>query len=60
MAVGGDGTINEIAEPMLFSTNLLGIIPNGSGNGLAGHMGINKNIESCIEKIKINTLLNVM
>lgn len=52
VAVGGDGTVNEIAEPMLFSTNLLGIIPNGSGNGLAGHMGINKNIESCIEKIK--------
>jgi len=52
VAVGGDGTVNEISENMLFGSNLLGIIPSGSGNGLAGHMGISKNIESCFEKIK--------
>ena len=35
IAVGGDGTVNEIARAMLRSDAVLGIIPKGSGNGLA-------------------------
>ena len=40
IAVGGDGTINEVAS-VLVNTNIpLGIIPIGSGNGLARHLNI--------------------
>ena len=40
VAVGGDGTINEIASELVGKNTILGIIPNGSGNGLARHLGI--------------------
>lgn len=40
IAVGGDGTVNEVAKTILHSDAALGIIPYGSGNGLARHMGI--------------------
>ena len=40
VAVGGDGTINEIASELVGKNAILGIIPNGSGNGLARHLGI--------------------
>lgn len=40
LAVGGDGTMNEVAQGLLFSQTALGIIPLGSGNGLARHLGI--------------------
>lgn len=40
IAIGGDGTVNEVAS-VLIGTNIpLGIIPIGSGNGLARHLGI--------------------
>lgn len=40
VAVGGDGTINEVAGQMIGSSAILGIIPRGSGNGLARHLNI--------------------
>lgn len=40
IAIGGDGTINEVASSLLYSSIPLGIIPMGSGNGLARHLGI--------------------
>ena len=40
VAVGGDGTINEVASSLIGSDSLLGIIPAGSGNGLARHLSI--------------------
>jgi len=39
-AVGGDGTVNEIASALLNSNTPMGIIPAGSGNGLARHLHI--------------------
>ena len=40
ISVGGDGTMNEIASSLLHTKTSLGIIPMGSGNGLARHLGI--------------------
>ena len=40
VAVGGDGTINEIGKVLINTEAILGIIPIGSGNGLARHLNI--------------------
>ncbi len=40
VAVGGDGTMNEVAQALIDSPAALGLIPRGSGNGLALHLGI--------------------
>jgi YegS/Rv2252/BmrU family lipid kinase len=40
VAMGGDGTVNEIAKALINSQGILGIIPVGSGNGLARHLKI--------------------
>lgn len=40
LACGGDGTINETARALIDTVVPLGILPNGSGNGLARHMNI--------------------
>jgi len=43
VAVGGDGTVNEVACGLIGATSALGIIPCGSGNGLSRHLGIQMN-----------------
>ncbi|MCG8411137.1 MAG: diacylglycerol kinase family lipid kinase [Bacteroidales bacterium] len=53
IAVGGDGTINEIASELTDTDAALGIIPLGSGNGLARHLKIPLNIKKALDFIKI-------
>lgn len=49
VAVGGDGTVNEIASAIVNLDASLGIIPTGSGNGLAYHLGIPKRMNKAFE-----------
>lgn len=51
VAVGGDGTVNEVARAICQSDTALGIVPCGSGNGLARHLMIPLSMRKSIELI---------
>lgn len=51
VAVGGDGTVNEVARGILGSDKVLGIIPCGSGDGLALHLGISRRYEKALDTV---------
>lgn len=63
VVVGGDGSVNEVSQALIGSNTALGIIPTGSGNGLARHLGIPLEIEaaiSCITHGKIEPIDTVI
>ena len=51
VAVGGDGTVNEVARSLVHTETALGIIPCGSGNGLARHLCIPMDIRKALDII---------
>lgn len=51
VAVGGDGTVNHVAKTILNSDITLGIVPIGSGNGLARSLGLSMKIDEVIKQI---------
>ena len=58
LAIGGDGTVNEVASALCDTETALGIIPLGSGNGLARHLRIPLNIDKAISIINENHIEN--
>lgn len=52
IAIGGDGSINEIGKALVNKQTPLGIIPAGSGNGFARHLQIPLNPQLAIQRIK--------
>ncbi len=51
-AVGGDGTVNQLARLLVGRDLVLGIVPAGSGNGLAGHLGISRHPRRALSVLK--------
>lgn len=51
VAVGGDGTVNEVARGLLNTETALGILPKGSGNGLARHLQIPLGLDGAINTL---------
>jgi len=56
VAVGGDGTINEVARAVVHTPTALGIVPCGSGNGLARHLQIPLDAAKAIRTINQDTV----
>ena len=52
LACGGDGTVNEVASALVGTSTALGIIPMGSGNGLARHIGIPVDLRRSLHVIR--------
>lgn len=51
VAVGGDGTVNEVARALLHTSTPLGILPLGSGNGLARHLALPLALPSALDRV---------
>jgi YegS/Rv2252/BmrU family lipid kinase len=59
LAVGGDGTVNEVARSMIYSNAVLGIIPKGSGNGLARELHIPMDTKRAVEMIARENVITI-
>ena len=59
VAVGGDGTMNEVASGLVGTDTALGLIPRGSGNGYARSLKIPLNVNEAIETLKYGNIRKV-
>jgi YegS/Rv2252/BmrU family lipid kinase len=59
VAVGGDGTVSEVAAGLLGTGKALGIIPCGSGDGLALHLGISRNPVKAVRVLNAARIVRV-
>jgi YegS/Rv2252/BmrU family lipid kinase len=58
-AVGGDGTVNEVAQGLLDSSVSMGILPKGSGNGLARHLGVPMKFADALKLLSSSQVINM-
>ena len=59
VAIGGDGTVSEIGTALINSKCALGIIPAGSGNGIARHLNIPLSLKKAIRRLNEFKVLNI-
>ncbi|RMG78832.1 MAG: diacylglycerol kinase family lipid kinase [Bacteroidetes bacterium] len=59
VAVGGDGSVNEVAQALIHSETVLGILPSGSGNGFAMHLGIGRNLKKAFRFLNEGRTLTI-
>ena len=59
IAVGGDGTVNEVASGLRDTNTALGVVPNGSGNGFARHLDISTRMNRAIEMLNSSEVINI-
>lgn len=58
-AVGGDGTVNEVAQGVVHTPQAMGILPAGSGNGLAWHLGIPVPFKKSLAYLNSSTIISM-
>ena len=51
VAVGGDGTVNEVARGVMKENGIMGVIPAGSGNGVSRHFHIPQKPEKALKRL---------
>ncbi len=51
VACGGDGSVNEISSELIETDVVLGVLPCGSGNGFAMHLGLGRNVVKAIHHL---------
>ena len=59
VAVGGDGTVNEVGSSLVHTDTALGEIPCGSGNGFARHVGVPIDVRKAIDFINASAISRV-
>jgi YegS/Rv2252/BmrU family lipid kinase len=59
VAAGGDGTVNEVGSVITGTDAIMGIIPAGSGNGLAHHLSIPGKVKEAIDLINEKKVLSI-
>lgn len=58
-AVGGDGTVHETAKRLIGRAPALGILPIGSGNGFARHIGLSMDLTVCLESVESSHVVTI-
>lgn len=59
VAVGGDGTMNEVASALAGTTGIMGLIPAGSGNALGRELGISMKPEKAIHQLLEGSVIKI-
>lgn len=59
VAVGGDGTVNEVARALVNTQQVMAIVPKGSGNGLSRHLHIPLSFEKAVENVFTGKVLRM-
>lgn len=59
VAVGGDGSVNEVAQALVNTDTVLGILPGGSGNGFAMHLGLGRNTFAAVNFLNHGKVLTI-
>lgn len=59
VAVGGDGTVNEVGKALIHTDVAMGVISIGSGNGLARHLRIPMNFKKAIEQLNFSETIKI-
>ena len=58
-ACGGDGTVHHVASALVGTGTVLGVVPAGSGNALAGALNIPQDAEQAVAVVKKGRIINV-
>ena len=59
IAVGGDGTVNEVANGLAGSTTRLLVVPHGTGNVFADEVGLPGSVEGCLSLLSAGKTISV-